>query len=73
MPRYRRRWTPTIVRNADGHDPWWDLDGGAARAIRGRARAKARLALVLALAADLAVLGAWAAQVGLTRALGLHG
>lgn len=59
-PRFRRR------------DPWWDLDGPAARATRRRHRFVGLLALVAALGAIGAAAFAWAVQMGLAGQFGIH-
>jgi hypothetical protein len=62
------RMAGTTIRNLDGHDPWWDLDGLAARDARRRASRLAPIALLVSLIADAAVALGWAMQLGLAGA-----
>ena len=52
-------------------DPWWAMDGPAAR----RARRRKQIVSLIAFVASLAAVGgaaiAWAAQLGLADALGI--
>lgn len=61
FPLFRRR------------DPWWEIDGSAARRARRRQRFVATLALAAALVAVGGAALAWALQLGLAGMLGLHG
>lgn len=53
-------------------DPWWEVDGAAARRTRRRERVVSGMAFVAALAAIAASAIAWGIQLGLASALGVH-
>jgi hypothetical protein len=57
------------LRLADGHDPWWDLEGRAARRLRIRKRLTVDVAIAVAVVANGLTAAAWISQTGL---LGLH-
>jgi hypothetical protein len=50
-------------------DPWWEMDGPAARAKRRRDRIVSTIAFVAAIAAVVGAAFAWSIQVGLTAFL----
>jgi hypothetical protein len=52
-------------------DPWWAMDGPAARRARRRKRVVSLLAFVASLAAVGGAALAWAAQLGLADSLGI--
>jgi len=54
-------------------DPWWGLEGPAARRSRRIHQAKAFVALVLAFAAIGLTAAGWAIRLGLGDILGYHG
>ena len=54
-------------------DPFWEVDGKAARREQRTRKARAMLAFVVALAAVAMTAFAWSIQVGLTGALGIPG
>ncbi len=60
MPLFHRR------------DPWWELDGPAARRARRRRALIAGVAFVASLAAIAAAAFAWSIELGLAAALGVH-
>ena len=47
-------------------DPWWEMDGPAARAKRRRERIVSSVAFVVALAAVVGAAFCWSIQIGLT-------
>jgi hypothetical protein len=53
-------------------DPWWEVDGSAARRSRRKQRVVAGLAFMAALAAVGAAAFAWAIQLGIAGAFGVH-
>jgi hypothetical protein len=53
------------------HDPYWEVDGPAARGEQRRVRARGALAFVVALAAVAAAAFAWCVEVGLAASLGI--
>jgi hypothetical protein len=53
-------------------DPWWEADGPAARRARRRERVVGAAAFVAALGAIGASGFAWAVQLGVAAALGVH-
>lgn len=61
FPLFRRR------------DPWWEVDGPAARRTRRRQRIVAGLALAAALVAVCGAVVVWAIQLGLAGMLGTGG
>jgi hypothetical protein len=50
-------------------DPWWEMDGPAARARRRRERIVSSIAFVAAIAAVVGAAFAWSIQVGLAAFL----
>ena len=50
-------------------DPWWEMDGPAARAKRRRERIVSTIAFVAAIAAVVGAAFAWSIQVGLATFL----
>ena len=60
-----------LLKNRDGHDPWWDLLGDDAQANRRTARFRARLALACAVAANVLVAATWVARVASWHAASL--
>jgi hypothetical protein len=52
-------------------DPYWEVDGPAARGEQRRVRARGSLAFVVALAAVAAAVFAWCVELGLAAALGI--
>ncbi len=52
-------------------DPYWEVDGPAARGEQRRVRARGTLAFVVALAAVAAAVFAWCVELGLAAALGI--
>ncbi len=53
-------------------DPWWELDGPAARRARRRQRLMSGVAFVAALVAVGGAAIGWALRLGLAGALGIH-
>jgi hypothetical protein len=53
------------------HDPYWEVDGPAARGEQRRVRARGTLAFVAALAAVAAAAFAWCVELGLAASLGI--
>ncbi len=53
-------------------DPWWEVDGPAARGARRRRRLVATVAFVASLAAVAAAAFAWAIQLGIAASFGVH-
>ncbi len=53
------------------HDPYWEVDGPAARGEQRRVRTRATVAFVVALAAVVAAAFAWCVELGLAAALGI--
>jgi hypothetical protein len=53
-------------------DPWWEIDGHAARRTRRKQQFVAGLAFLAALAAVGAAAFAWAVQLGIAGAFGVH-
>ena len=53
-------------------DPWWEMDGPAARAARRRHRFVSLLAFVAAMGAIVSAAVAWAIQLGIAGAFGFH-
>jgi hypothetical protein len=53
------------------HDPYWEVDGPAARREQRRVRARGTMAFVVALAAVAAVAFAWCLELGLAASLGI--
>jgi hypothetical protein len=53
------------------HDPYWEVDGPAARGEQRRVRARGTLAFVVALAAVAAATFAWCVELGLAASLGI--
>jgi hypothetical protein len=53
-------------------DPWWEVDGTAARRARRRRAFVASLALIASLAAIAAAVLAWSIELGFASALGVH-
>jgi uncharacterized membrane protein len=51
------------------HDPWWDLEGAAARRTRTRQRVVSGLAFIAALVACGGAAFAWAIRVGVVHGL----
>jgi hypothetical protein len=54
-------------------DPFWEVDGKAARRAQRTRQARALLAFLVALAALAMTAFAWSIQVGLAAALGIPG
>ncbi len=52
-------------------DPWWAMDGPAARRARRRKRIVSFLAFLVSLAAVSGAALAWAVQLGLAESLGI--
>ena len=52
-------------------DPFWEVDGPAARGEQRRVRARATVAFVVALAAVAAAAFAWCVELGLAASLGI--
>lgn len=52
-------------------DPYWEVDGPAARGEQRRVRARGTVAFVVALAAVAAVAFAWCVELGLAASLGI--
>ena len=52
-------------------DPYWEVDGPAARGEQRRVRARGTLAFVVALAAVAAAALAWCVELGLAASLGI--
>jgi hypothetical protein len=53
-------------------DPFWEMDGPAARAKRRRQRFVSSVAFIAAMAAVAGAAFAWAIQLGIAAMLGLH-
>jgi hypothetical protein len=53
-------------------DPFWEMDGPAARAKRRRQRFVSSVAFIAAMAAVAGAAFAWAVQLGIAAMLGLH-
>ena len=53
-------------------DPWWEMDGPAARAKRRRQRFVSSVAFLAALTALAAAAFAWSIQLGIAALFGLH-
>jgi hypothetical protein len=53
-------------------DPWWEVDGPAARRARRRRRFVSSLAFVVSLGAIAAAALAWSIELGFAAVLGLH-
>jgi hypothetical protein len=53
-------------------DPWWEVDGAAARRARRKHRFVSGVAFFAALAAVVAAAFAWAVQLGIAGAFGVH-
>jgi hypothetical protein len=60
LSRFRRR------------DPWWELDGAAARGARRRRRFVAFLAFIASLAAVGAAAAGWLIELGIAGMFGVH-
>jgi fatty acid desaturase len=54
------------------HDPWWEVDGPAARRERRRRRVMSTAAFLASVVAAGLSAAAWAAQLGLPRLFGLE-
>ena len=52
-------------------DPYWEVDGPAARGEQRRVRARAIVAFVVALAAVAAATFAWCVELGIAASLGI--
>ena len=52
-------------------DPYWEVDGPAARGEQRRVRARATVAFAVALAAVAAAAFAWCVELGLAASLGI--
>lgn len=53
-------------------DPWWEMDGHAARRARRRHQFVASVAFVASLGAIAAAAAAWAIQLGIAGMFGVH-
>lgn len=53
-------------------DPYWEVDGPAARREQRQRRLRGGLAFVTAIAAVAAAAFAWTVQLGIAAALGIH-
>jgi hypothetical protein len=53
------------------HDPYWEVDGPAARGEQRRLRTRGTIAFVVALAAVAAAAFAWCVELGLAASLGI--
>jgi hypothetical protein len=53
-------------------DPWWELDGPAARRARRRRLLVSSIAFLTAASAVAAAAFAWSVQLGVAAALGVH-
>jgi len=53
------------LRRAGGHDPWWDLEGLAARRTRIRKRLTADTAMAVSVVASGLTTAAWISQTGI--------
>jgi hypothetical protein len=61
--------TPSLFHR---RDPWWEVDGPAARSARRRRRAIASVAFLVSLAAVASALLAWSIELGVAGWLGVH-
>jgi hypothetical protein len=52
-------------------DPWWEVDGPAARREQRRLRARGMVAFVVALAAVAAAALAWCVELGIAASIGI--
>jgi hypothetical protein len=53
-------------------DPWWDMEGVAARATRRRKMVVSATAFATSITASGLTLAAWMIQLGLARAIGFN-